>query len=173
LIWSDLDAALICAFLDYCEKERHNTPRTRNLRLTAIRSFFRYASFLEPAESLRIQQILATPNKRQSRRLIGFLTHTEVEHLLAAPDQTTWSGRRDHTFLLLAVQIGMRLSEVTALHRHDLVLGTGAHVHCWGKGRKNDVLHLPSGSSKFYTAGFGSRPMGTMTSCFQTHAVDG
>lgn len=142
LTWSDLDAALICAFLDYCERERHNTPRTRNLRLTAIRSFFRYASFLEPAESFRIQQILAIPNKRQSRRLIGFLTHTEVEHLLAAPDQTTWSGRRDHTFLLLAIQTGMRLSEVTALHRHDLVLGKGSHVHCWGKGRKERCTPL-------------------------------
>ena len=142
LTWSDLDAPLICAFLDYCEKERQNTPRTRNLRLTAIRSFFRYASFLEPAESLRIQQILAIPNKRQSRRLIGFLTHAEVEHLLAAPDRTTWSGRRDHTFLLLTVQTGMRLSEVTALSRRDVILDTGAHVHCWGKGRKERCTPL-------------------------------
>jgi len=142
LTWSDLDAALICAFLDYCEKERHNTSRTRNLRLTAIRSFFRYASFLEPAESLGIQQVLAIPNKRQSRRLIGVLTRAEVEHLLAAPDQTTWSGRRDHTFLLLTVQTGMRLSEVTTLYRRDLVLGSGAHVHCWGKGRKERCTPL-------------------------------
>jgi len=142
LTWNDLDASLICAFLDYCEKDRHNSPRTRNLRLTAIRSFFRYVAFLEPSESLRIQQILAIPNKRQSRRLIGFLTHAEVEHLLASPDQTTWSGRRDYTFLLLTVQTGMRLSEVTALYRHDLVLGTGAHVHCWGKGRKERCTPL-------------------------------
>lgn len=142
LTWTDLDAPLICAFLDYCEKERNNSARTRNLRLTAIRSFFRYAAFLEPGESLRIQQILAIPNKRQSRRLIGFLTHDEVEHLLAGPDQTTWSGRRDHTFLLLMVQTGMRLSEVTALYRRDIILGTGAHVHCWGKGRKERCTPL-------------------------------
>jgi len=142
LTWSDLDAPLICAFLDHCEKERHNSARTRNLRLTAIRSFFRYASFLEPGESLRIQQILGIPNKRQSRRLVGFLTHAEVEHILAVPDQATWSGRRDHAFLLLTVQTGMRLSEVIALYRRDVILGTVSHVHCWGKGRKERCTPL-------------------------------
>jgi site-specific recombinase XerD len=136
LTWEGLDAPLICAFLDHCEKDRHNTARTRNLRLTAMRSFFRYVSFQEPAEASRIQQVLAIPNKRQSRRLIGFLTYPEVEALLAAPDQHTWSGRRDYAFLLLTVQTGLRLSEVTGLHRQDVVLGTGAHVYCLGKGRK-------------------------------------
>ena len=137
LTWADLDAPLICRFLDYCEKNRHNAPRTRNLRLTAIRSFFHYASFLEPAEAVRIQQILAIPNKRQSRKLIGFMTRPEVEALLAAPDQQTWIGRRDHALLMLTVQTGLRLSEVTGLHRQDVVLNTGAHVHCFGKGRKD------------------------------------
>lgn len=136
LTWEDFDVPLIGAFLDHCEKERHNVVRTRNLRLAAIRSFFRYVSFQEPAEAARIQQILLIPNKRQPRRLIGFLTHPEVEALLAAPDQRTWSGRRDHTFLLLTVQTGLRLSEVTGLHRQDVILGTGAHVYCLGKGRK-------------------------------------
>ena len=135
LTWEDIDASLICAFLDHCEKCRQNGPRTRNLRLTAIRSFFQFAAYQEPAQAARIQQILAIPNKRQPRRLIGFLTHPEVEALLRAPDQRTWSGRRDHAFLLLTVQTGLRLSEVTGLHRGDVVLGTGAHVHCLGKGQ--------------------------------------
>ena len=136
LTWEDFDASLIGAFLDHCERDRHNVARTRNLRLTAIRSFFRYVSFQEPAQAARIQRILAIPNKRQPRRLIGFLTRPEVEVLLAAPDQSTWSGRRDHAFLLLAAQTGLRLSEVTGLRRQDVVLGTGAHVYCLGKGRK-------------------------------------
>lgn len=136
LTWENINAPLISAFLDYCERDRHNTVRTRNLRLTAIRSFFRYVSFEEPMEADRIQQILAIPNKRQSRRLIGFLTRPEAEALLAAPDQRTWSGRRDHTFLLLTVQTGLRLSEMTGLRRQDVSLGTGAHVYCLGKGRK-------------------------------------
>jgi site-specific recombinase XerD len=136
LRWEDLDASLICAFLDYCKQNRHNTVRTRNLRLTAIRSFFHYVSYHEPAESARIQQVLSIPIKRQSRRLIGFLTYPEVESLLAAPDPHTWSGRRDHAFLLLTVQTGLRLSEMTGLRKQDVVLGVGAHVYCLGKGRK-------------------------------------
>ena len=136
LTWENINAPLISAFLDHCERDRHNTARTRNLRLTAIRSFFRYVSFQEPAEADRIQQILAIPNKRQPRTLIGFLTRLEAEALLAAPDQRTWRGRRDHAFLLLTVQTGLRLSEVTGLRRQDVILGTGAHVYCVGKGRK-------------------------------------
>lgn len=128
LTWEDFDAPLIGAFLDHCEKERHNVVRTRNLRLAAIRSFFRYVSFQEPAEAARIQQILLIPNKRQPRRLIGFLTYPEVEALLAAPDQRSWSGRRDHTFLLLTVQTGLRLSEVTGLRRQDVILGNLASL---------------------------------------------
>ncbi len=142
LTWEDIDASLIGAFLDHCEKCRQNGPRTRNLRLTAIRSFFRFAAYQEPAQAARIQQILAIPNKRQSRRLVGFLTHPEVEALLRAPDQRTWSGRRDHAFLLLTVQTGLRLSEVTGLHRRDVALGTGAHIHCLGKGRKERCTPL-------------------------------
>jgi site-specific recombinase XerD len=142
LAWEDFDAPLIGAFLDHCERDRHNVARTRNLRLTAIRSFFRYVSFQEPAQAARIQQILAIPNKRQPRRLIGFLNRPEVEALLAAPDQSTWSGRRDHAFLLLAVQTGLRLSEVTGLRRQDVILGTGAHVYCWAKAARNVALRL-------------------------------
>ena len=138
----DLDGTLIGAFLEDLEKRRHNGPRSRNLRLTAIRSFFRYASLEAPAQSGVIQRVLAIPNQRQPRALVGFLTRPEIEALLAAPDRTTWLGRRDHAFLLTAVQTGLRLSEMTSLRHEDLSLGAGAHVHCRGKGRKERCTPL-------------------------------
>lgn len=109
---------------------------TRNLRLTAIRSFFRFVSFEEPAHSALIQRVLAIPSKRYDKRQIHFLTRPEIEAILAAPDRTTWLGRRDHTLLLLASQTGLRLSELTGLDRDAIHLGAGAHVRCFGKGRK-------------------------------------
>jgi site-specific recombinase XerD len=138
----DLDAALISAFLDHLEGERGNGSRSRNLRLTAIRSFFRYASLESPAHSAIIQRVLAIPNQRHPRALVGFLTRPEIEALLAAPDQSRWLGRRDHAFLLTAVQTGLRLSEMTALRHEDVSLGTGAHVRCRGKGRKERCTPL-------------------------------
>jgi len=138
----DLDAPLIGAFLDHLEKGRSNVSRTRNLRLTAIRSFFRYAAYQQPTHSAQIQRVLAIPNKRQARPLVGFLTRPEIEALLAAPNQQTWGGRRDHAFLLMALQTGLRLSEMTALRRGDLALGTGAHVRCQDKGRKERCTPL-------------------------------
>src|SRR5215813_6402737 len=130
---NDLHATLIGAFLEDLEERRRNGARSRNLRLTAIRSFFRYASLEAPAQSGVIQRVLAIPNQRQSRALVGFLTRPEIEALLAAPNRTTWLGRRDHAFLLTAVQTGLRLSEMTALRHEDVTLGAGAHVHCRGK----------------------------------------
>jgi integrase/recombinase XerD len=138
----DLDAALISAFLDHLEGERGNGSRSRNLRLTAIRSFFRYASLESPAHSAIIQRVLAIPNQRHPRALVGFLTRPEIEALLAAPDRSRWLGRRDHAFLLTAVQTGLRLSEMTALRHEDVSLGTGAHVRCRGKGRKERCTPL-------------------------------
>jgi site-specific recombinase XerD len=132
----DIDAPLIVAFLDEIEKNQGVSVRTRNLRLAAIHSFFRYAAYEEPDHSAQIQRVLAIPSKRFTRTLIHFLTPPEVDALLAAPDQGTWSGRRDHAFLLVAVQTGLRLSEMTGLNREDMVLGTGAHVRVIGKGRK-------------------------------------
>ncbi|CAN7773422.1 site-specific integrase [Cupriavidus necator] len=132
----EIDAPLIVAFLDELEKHQGLSVRSRNLRLTAIHSFFRYAALEAPAHSAQIQRVLAIPSKRFTRNLISFLTRPEVDALLAAPDQRTWSGRRDHAFLLLAVQTGLRLSEMTGLKREDLVLGAGAHVRVIGKGRK-------------------------------------
>src|SRR5947208_5359558 len=138
----NLDASLVGAFLEDLEKRRRNGARSRNLRLTAIRSFFRYASLEAPAQGGVIQRVLAIPNQRQPRALVGFLTRPEIEALLAAPNRTTWLGRRDHAFLLTAVQTGLRLSEMTSLHHEDVSLGAGAHVHCRGKGRKERCTPL-------------------------------
>jgi integrase/recombinase XerD len=139
---ADLDASLIDAFLTDLENQRRNGSRSRNLRLTAIRSFFRYAALEAPAHSGIIQRVLAIPNQRQRRTLVGFLTRPEIEALLAAPDRTRWLGRRDHAFLITAVQTGLRLSEMTALRHEDISLGAGAHVRCRGKGRKERCTPL-------------------------------
>ena len=136
LSFEEIDAPLIMAFLDDLEKHQGICIRSRNLRLTAIHSFFRYAAFEAPANSAQIQRVLAIPSKRFTRTLVPFLTRPEVDSLLVAPDQRTWSGRRDHAFLLVAVQTGLRLSEMTGLKREDLILGAGAHVRVIGKGRK-------------------------------------
>lgn len=138
----DLNAPMIGAFLDDLERSRHNGVRSRNLRMTVIRSFFRYAALEAPQHSGLIQRVLAIPNKRQERRLVGFLTRLEVAALLAAPKRNTWLGRRDHALLLMAIQTGLRLSEITALRQQDVVLGKGAHVRCEGKGRKERCTPL-------------------------------
>ena len=132
----DVDAPLITAFLDDLEDNRRITTRSRNLRLTAIRSFFRYAAYEEPAHAAQIQRVLAIPGKRCLKALVKFLDRPETEALLTAPDLRTWYGHRDHVLLLVAVQTGLRLSELTSLRREDLDLGTAAHLRCVGKGRK-------------------------------------
>ena len=141
LALDDLDAPFIGAFLEDLEK-RGTGIRTRNLRLTAIRSFYRFASFEEPARSALIQRVLAIPSKRHDKRQVHFLTRPEIEAVLAAPDRTTWLGRRDHALLLLAAQTGLRLSELTSLDRDAIHLGAGAHVRCIGKGRKERCTPL-------------------------------
>jgi len=138
----DIDAPLVVDFLDEVEKTRGVTARTRNLRLTAIRSFFRYAAFEDPTHAAQIQRVLAIPAKRFTRALVPFLNRQEVDALLAAPDQRTWSGRRDHAFILLAVQTGLRLSELIPLRQEDLNLSSGAHVRVIGKGRKERCTPL-------------------------------
>jgi len=132
----DLDAPLVAAFLDHLERDRHNGVRTRNNRLAAAHSLFGYAALLHPEHAASIQRVLAIPSKRFERNLVTFLTEAEVDAFLAACDRATWTGRRDHALLVLAVQTGLRISELTALTCGDLLLGTGAHVHCLGKGRK-------------------------------------
>jgi len=138
----DLDASFIGTFLNDLECGRGNSARSRNLRLTAVRSFFRYAALEAPVHAGVIQRVLAIPNQRQARTLVNFLTRPEIDALLAAPNQKTWLGRRDHAFLLTAVQTGLRLSEMTALRHEDVTLGTGAHVRCHGKGRKERCTPL-------------------------------
>jgi site-specific recombinase XerD len=142
LNFQEIDAPLIMAFLDHLEKHQGVSIRSRNLRLTALHSFFRFAAFEAPAHSAQIQRVLAIPSKRFTRTLVQFLTRPEVDALLAAPDQRTWSGRRDHAFILLAVQTGLRLSEMSGLRRQDMILGTGAHVRVIGKGRKERCTPL-------------------------------
>jgi site-specific recombinase XerD len=142
LTFDEIDAPLIVAFLDDLEKHQGVSVRSRNLRLTAIHSFFRFAAFEAPAHSAQIQRVLAIPSKRFTRTLVQFLTRPEVDALLAAPDQFTWSGRRDHAFLLVAVQTGLRLSEMTGLKREDLIVGAGAHLRVVGKGRKERCTPL-------------------------------
>ncbi|WP_373507990.1 site-specific integrase [Thiocapsa sp.] len=152
LALEDIDAPLVVAFLDELESGRGVTARTRNLRLTAIRSFFSYVAFEAPAHALQIQRVLAIPSKRFTRTLVCFLTRGEVDALLAAPDQRTWSGRRDHALFLLAVQTGLRLSELTGLRQEDLHLGAGAHVRVIGKGRKERCTPLSKNTRAVLTA---------------------
>src|SRR5215467_293938 len=157
---SDIDAPLVCAFLDDLEKHRGSKASSRNVRLTAIRSFFRYAAFQEPSQSEYIQRVLAVPSKRQPRPMVNFLLRGEIDALLAAPDQRTWNGRRDHALLLLAVQTGLRLSELTSLDRQSIVLNTGAHVRCHGKGRKERCTPLNETNGRHFedlAEGTGSR----------------
>jgi site-specific recombinase XerD len=142
LDWDDLDAAVIAEFLDHLEHDRHNSPRTRNARLTAIRSLFTYAALRHPEHAATIQRVLAIPPKRFDKATVAFLTATEVNALLAAPDRSTWVGRRDHAMLLVAIQTGLRVSELTGLNCGDVTLGTGANVRCHGKGRKQRAVPL-------------------------------
>src|SRR5215468_3962968 len=138
----DLDAPFIALFLDHLESTRKNSARTRNVRLGAIHSFFRYVALEEPAHALHCQRILAVPNKRHEQRLIDFLNREEIDALLAVPNPSTWIGCRDRTLLLVAVQTGLRVSELIGLNCQDVVLGTGAHVRCLGKGRKQRCTPL-------------------------------
>jgi site-specific recombinase XerD len=132
----EIDAPLVTAFLDHLEQQRGNSARTRNARLAAIHAFCRFLALEEPALGAICQRILAIPTKRTTRRLVTALTLAESAALLAAPDRTTWQGRRDHALVLLVLQTGLRVSELVGLRSGDLVLTAGAHVRCLGKGRK-------------------------------------
>lgn len=148
LTLGDLGAPFLSAFLDNLESARGNKARSRNLRLTAIRSFFRYAALEAPQYSALIQRVLAMPQKRHTRRQVGFLDRSEIEALLLAVDPSTWGGRRDHALLLTALQTGLRLSELTGLRHQDVALGVGAHVRCLGKGRKERDTPLTRSTAK-------------------------
>lgn len=160
----DIDADLVADFLAHTETARGNSARSRNTRLAAIRSFYRYVAMSDPTWLLHCQRILAMPNKRYVKRAVTFLNADEIAALLAAPDRTTWAGRRDHALLLLAVQTGLRASELVGLTRGDVVLGSGAHIRCMGKGRKERATPLRRETAKLLAAWIGddkdeSRPL--------------
>ena len=148
----DLDASFVGLFLEHLESIRKNSARTRNARLAAIHSFFQYVALQEPAHALHCQRILAIPNKRHERRPIEFLNREEIDALLAVPDPSTWIGRRDRTLLLVAVQTGLRVSELSGLSCQHVVLGTGAHVRCLGKGRKQRCTPLRPETARMLAA---------------------
>jgi integrase/recombinase XerD len=149
ILLSQIDAPLVGAFLDHLEKERRNSARTRNARLAAIHSFFHFVALEEPADAGSCQRVLAIPTKKTTRRLVTSLTRLEADAIVAAPDRRSWLGRRDHALIVLCLQTGLRVSEVRNIRCQDIVLTTGPHVRCSGKGRKerctpltHEVVHL-------------------------------
>ena len=142
LLVTDVDAEFVSAFLHHLETVRKNTVRTRNNRLAAIRSFFKFVALQEPALSATCQRVLAMPAKKADRKVITSLTRTEAEALLAAPDRRCWLGNRDYAIIFLLLQTGLRVSELRSIRCKDLVLRSGAHVRCFGKGRKERCTPL-------------------------------
>ncbi len=142
LDWADLDAETISAFLDHLETDRHNSARTRNARLTAIRALFTYAALRHPEHAAGITRVLAIPAKRFDKATVSYLNGDEITALLAAADRRRWEGRRDYTLMLVAIQTGLRISELLGLDVDDITLGTGKHLRCNGKGRKHRAVPL-------------------------------
>jgi site-specific recombinase XerD len=138
----DLDAPLIGAFLKHLEEDRGNSTRTRNARLGAIHSFYRYAALEHPEHAHTIARVMAIPTKRHERNTVNYLDRDEIDALLTAPNQGTWLGRRDHALLVLMIQTGVRVSELTGLRVSDVHLGNGPHIRVTGKGRKKRATTL-------------------------------
>ncbi|HLF40039.1 MAG TPA: tyrosine-type recombinase/integrase [Acidimicrobiia bacterium] len=154
---ADLDAALISGFLDHLEVERRNRVSTRNARLTAIHSFYRFAAYRHPEHAELISQVLSIPAKRTDTALVSFLTPAEIDAVVSAPDANTWAGRRDRALLVVAVQTGLRLSELIGLRCADVHLGTGAHLACTGKGRKHRQTPLGPSATRLLQSWLGER----------------
>jgi site-specific recombinase XerD len=154
---ADLDAPLIAAFLDHLERDRHNSPATRNNRLAAIHSLFGYVALQHPEHGASVQRVLAIPPKRTERNILTYLTEDETDALLGACDQNTWTGRRDHAMFALTIQTGLRISELAGLTRQDVTLTTGAHVHTVGKGRKERRTPLAPTTRALLRAWLGER----------------
>jgi site-specific recombinase XerD len=142
LDWEDLGVETISAFLDHLEADRHNSARSRNARLAALRSLFRFAALRHPEHAELVAQVLAIPQKRSDKRQVSFLEPEEVDALLATQDLRRWEGRRDHALIALALQTGLRLSELTGITCADIQLSNGAHVRCTGKARKQRCVPL-------------------------------
>ena len=155
---AELDAPLIATFLDHLERDRHNSPATRNNRLAAIHSLFGYLALQHPEHAASVQRVLAIPPKRTERNLLTYLTEHEVDALLDACNQTTWTGRRDHAMFALTIQTGLRISELAALTRQDITLTTGANVHTVGKGRKERRTPLVPPTKAILKAWLRERP---------------
>jgi len=168
LAFENLDAPLIGAFLDHLERDRRNTVRTRNARLAAIHSLFRFAALHHPEHAALIERVLAIPPKRFERQIVSFLTDAEVDALLAAPDRSTFLGRRDYTMLLVAIQTGLRVTELVGLRSEDVVLHTGAHVRCLGKGRKERATPLTSQTTAVLRAWLAERAGSSADPVFPT-----
>jgi integrase/recombinase XerD len=149
---TDVDAVVIGDFLQYLETDRGNTVASRNTRLAAIHSLFRYTSLRAPQHANLISRVLAIQTKRTVKTIVNFLSRTELDALIAAPDRSTWHGRRDHALLVLAAQTGLRVSEIIGLTINDLHLETGAHVYCQGKGRKDRCTPLATHTKQIITA---------------------
>ena len=164
----DIDYRLIGDFLTHVETVRRNSARSRNIRLAAIRSFFRYVAVREPAYLLHCQRILAIPDKRYVRRTVEFLEPAETAAMLSAPDRSTWVGRRDHALLAVALQTGLRASELINRQRGDVALGTGAHVRCEGKGRKQRATPLRRETVQILEAWLTERPGDACSPLFPT-----
>lgn len=155
---ADLDADLIGGFLQHLETERGNSVATRNARRAALRSFFTYASYRAPESLATISQVLAIPPKRTKRTLVSFLTQPEAEALVAAPDTSTWLGRRDRLLLHLGIQTGLRASELTSIRTGDIQIGPHSQLECLGKGRRQRVIPLQKNTAKLVTAWLGELP---------------
>jgi len=166
---ADLDAVAIAEFLQSLETVRGNSVITRNARLAAIHSFFGYAALHAPEQAALIQRVLAIPAKRVDRAIVSFLTTHEADALIAAPDRTTWIGRRDHVLLMVAVHTGLRVSELTGLTIRDVHLGTGPHVRCTGKGRKERCTPLTRATVQTLRAWLAECPLQGSDPLFSTH----
>lgn len=139
---NDLDAPCVLDFLDHLEQERGNTPRTRNVRLTAIRSFMRYVGSRDPVSLPVVNRILAIPTKRFDRPVLGFLSRDEILSILDAPNRSTWSGHRDAVLLLTLYNTGARVSEIIALSVADVLIERQTSLLFHGKGRKERIIPL-------------------------------
>lgn len=167
---SDLDAAAVSGFLDHLQADRGSLPRTRNARLAAIRSFFRYAALREPAHADQIARVLAIPQKRQHKAQVAYLMRVQAHALVSTPDTGTWEGRRDQAFLTLALHTGLRISELLSLRRVDVTLGTVAQVRCTGKSRKERAVPLTPATAKVMRAWLREIPARVDAAVFATRA---
>lgn len=152
LDFDELTSENISAFLDYLEHERGNSVSTRNARLAAIRAILTPALPTHLTHGATLRQVLAIPPKRAPKPVLTFLNEEETATLVNAPNQQQWTGRRDHAFLVLAIQTGLRISELINLNLNDVYLTGAAHVTCLGKGRRTRSTPLTPETKKVMRA---------------------